>query len=427
MNVLVVADDFTGAMDTGYGFAADGRAVRVVLSEPTSGTDRESFEIHDSESSESTDVLTIDVDTRDVSPETARKTVSNTLDPNCPLVYKKVDSTLRGNVVPEVDGAIDAIDADIAVVAPAFPSTGRVTANGVHLVDGIPLADAGYNVPESNLRTIFDPSRYRVSTLGVETVVQGSDAVRSALASEVSSNPTIVACDAVHDRHLATIASGAQSLDATVLFVGSGGLASAVSVPGSDNRTPCLDAPDGNILAVVGSVNEATLKQLEAVSAEYIYSLDSAAAVREPVRVGRGAATALADRLAEHGCAVITATTEPSAVERANEAATDLRGDIDAGARVASALAAATTEVSERAPLSSLFLTGGSTARAVLESVSATEIELTGTLVGDGIPEGRICDGEFAGTRVVTKAGGFGTEGSILNCLTYLGNIDERN
>jgi D-threonate/D-erythronate kinase len=137
-SVLVLADDFTGAMDTGHGFAARGCAVRVVVAEPNADdTDRPS--------SGDSDVLAVDLDTRDLEPTAASTAVASFLEagPVPELVYKKVDSTLRGNVVREVDAALEATGAELAVVAPAFPGTGRVTVNGRHLVDGRPLEDAG--------------------------------------------------------------------------------------------------------------------------------------------------------------------------------------------------------------------------------------------------------------------------------------------
>ena len=419
-NAFVVADDFTGAMDTGHGFAANGYDVRVAVAGPDV----------DRSPDATADVLAIDADTRDVDPETAATTVSTLFDraPSDALAYKKLDSTLRGNAVAEVDAALEATGAALAVVAPAFPATDRITVDGHHLVEGVALEAAGYDATTSDLRTLFGASRHEVRALGIGTVLEGPSAVARVLsdaAGAADGDATIVVCDATHDRHLRTIADGADRLEREVLYVGSGGLATAVSVPGAPTE-PTVELPaSGGALGVVGSVNDRTLEQLAAVPDDLIYRLDPAAAVAAPERTGRDAATELADRLRERGRAVVTGARSRADVERAESAAAE-RG-VDAGARVATALgtaAAATNAAASPAP-AGLVLTGGTVARAVLDALSASAIDLTGRAVGAGVPVGRIADGDAAGAAVVTKAGGFGSEGSIVNCLNFVGDGDD--
>ncbi|WP_394740228.1 four-carbon acid sugar kinase family protein [Natronococcus roseus] len=416
-SVLVLADDFTGAMDTGHGFAARGCAVRVVVTDPKSDdTDRPS--------SSDADVLAVDLDSRDLEPEAAAAAVSSFLErgPVPEVVYKKVDSTLRGNVVREVDAALEATGAELAVVAPAFPGTGRVTVNGRHLVEGRPLEDAGYGT-DSDLPALFERSEYDVTTLSLETILEGTDAVASTLANRGRDSPEIVVCDAVHDRHLEAIAAGARRCDREVLSVGSGGLASAMSVPNA-SRSPPEATPEGEgALGIVGSVNERTLEQLEAVPDDRLVELDPATAVANPREAGREAATELESIRRKHGRAVLTGATSRVDVDRASEAAVE--HGVDAGPRVAQALGVAAANATETDPPAGLLLTGGAIARAALEELSASAIALTGEAVVDGIPEGVIEDGPAAGTPIVTKAGGFGDRRSIVNCLNFLDRVDE--
>ncbi|MFB6140789.1 MAG: nucleotide-binding domain containing protein, partial [Halosimplex sp.] len=126
------------------------------------------------------------------------------------------------------------------------------------------------------------------------------------------------------------------------------------------------------------------------------------------------------------GRAVVTAATGPDdvaaaraavAAERAGEAAEEGETDALAAERVADALAAAARATVDGAAPAGLFLTGGDVAGAVLDALGADEIALTGEAVGEGVPVGEIATGPAAGTRVVTKAGGFGGERVILNCL----------
>jgi len=414
-NALVVADDLTGAMDTGHGFAARGRGVRVRRSADSDTDDA--------------DVLVVDTDSRDADPGMAATAVTRAVETYpAGLVYKKVDSTLRGNVVAEVDAALAATGAALAVVAPAFPSTGRTTEDGRHLVDGTPLAAAGYGVGESDLREYVAASEYPVAHLDGDTVDAGSGAVGAFLADRAAAErPTLVVCDARSDDHLEAIAAGAASLDATPLYVGSGGLAAQVALAGEPPGSPpdaSTDPRRSGVLGVVGSVNERTLAQLDAVDDDAVVALDPAAAVSDPASAGRAAAESLSALLDWRGRAVVTAARSREDVAAAERAVADLSGEAAASVaadRVAAALAAAARATVEASPPAGLVLTGGDTAGAVLDALDAPEVALTGESVAAGVPEGRIATGSAAGTRVVTKAGGFGAERVILNCLDALG------
>ncbi|WP_436930136.1 four-carbon acid sugar kinase family protein [Halosimplex halobium] len=423
-NALVVADDLTGATDTGHGFAARGRGVRV--HRPVDDAD----DVDDADGTE-TDVLVVDTDSRDAAPGVAAAAVARAVEAHpAALVYKKVDSTLRGNVVAEVDAALAATGAALAVVAPAFPATGRTTESGRHLVDGTALAEAGYGVGESDLRELFADSEYPVAHLDDDTVDAGPSVVAARLSGfAAGERPTLAVCDASSDDHLGAVAAGAASLDADPLYVGSGGLAAHVDVPGEPPDTPTdvsTDPRRSGVLGVVGSVNERTLAQLAAVDEAAVVAIDPAAAVREPEHAGRAAAESLGALLDWHGRAVVTAATGPDDVTAAERAADEIAGggtnaDDLAADRVAAALAAAARATVADASPAGLVLTGGDTAGAVLDALDVAVVDLVGEEVAAGVPVGVVADGPAAGTRVATKAGGFGDERVILNCLDALG------
>jgi uncharacterized protein YgbK (DUF1537 family) len=108
-----------------------------------------------------------------------------------------------------------------------------------------------------------------------------------------------------------------------------------------------------------------------------------------------------------------------------------LRAGRDAGVdpetvreRVAESLALVATGVWERDPPDGLFVTGGAVAGRVFDALGATGVRLRGEAVEAGVPVGHVLDGTAAGTRVVTKAGAFGGERTIVNCLARLGGSD---
>ena len=95
-------------------------------------------------------------------------------------VYKKIDSTLRGNIGVELEAAIAEITCEKAVVAPAFPAVGRTTMAGVLLVNGVPVAETQFAndpilpVKESHIPSLLEQStRYRVGCIAVEDIEAG--------------------------------------------------------------------------------------------------------------------------------------------------------------------------------------------------------------------------------------------------------------
>lgn len=126
--IAVIADDFTGAAEIG------GIAVRlgwkVVINTkvaPEPGTD----------------VLIIATNTRSKKPEEARSIIRQTtselmlLQPQ--LIYKKIDSVLRGNVGEELLEQIAISGKKRALLVPSNPSLKRIIQDGVYYFEGAPL------------------------------------------------------------------------------------------------------------------------------------------------------------------------------------------------------------------------------------------------------------------------------------------------
>ncbi|HVM60775.1 MAG TPA: four-carbon acid sugar kinase family protein [Verrucomicrobiae bacterium] len=124
----VVADDLTGAAEIGavgmrYGLRAD-----VVVRGKPSGK---------------ADLVCIDTDSRGCSPAEARRRAAAAARLLCKSgaswIYKKVDSVLRGPIVAELEGVMDALRLSRALLVPANPSSGRVIRRGRYFISGKPI------------------------------------------------------------------------------------------------------------------------------------------------------------------------------------------------------------------------------------------------------------------------------------------------
>ena len=342
--MLILADDLTGAADCGVQAVRRGLRATVSLRGVPPGV--------------AADVLAIDLDTREGSAEDARERTRAAVR-DAGLLYVKLDSRLRGHVGAAIEGALEGAEAEVAVVAPAFPAQGRIPA----------LADL-----VERLRS------------------QTSRPVRSGLDLET---PGIVACDAADDADLARIAAAGRAAGRRVVWAGSAGLAAALfeGMPaGAGSRAAVEAAPGCAVLAVVGS--PAAASQLEALLARpgcVGIAVDPADAAR--------AGEAARDVLARGGDAVLHL--EPGTPDLGREHAP----------RIAAALAGAAAAAIE--PAAGLLLTGGETARAVCDRAGLISIDLIAE-VEPGVPLGRTGTPARA---IVTKSGGFGRADTLVAAL----------
>jgi uncharacterized protein YgbK (DUF1537 family) len=348
--VAIVADDLTGACDAAVGFTRAGYRAYVVFArggEPDAGAD----------------VLAVDVDSRHRAPEEAARLVGDRVRAlrDVPLLIKKLDSTLRGNVAVELEAALAASARGAAIVAPAFPRYGRTTAGGVQRLDGVPVHEgfAGRDpiapARSSDLLELLG----RAAPLGREELGDRERIERLAHAGG------FIVADAETDDDLDTLVRSAPQ---GVLWAGSTGLtqafgrvhADAAAHPGHD---PAPRPGAHRVVVAVGSLNPLARRQL--------------ARLRE----------------AGHARVAILASPERAADPRA--VATELGSAVLA-------------EV--RAGADGVVLTGGDTASAALGALEATGFSLLGE-VEPGIPVGILRGGHDI--LAVTKAGGFGSDDAL--------------
>lgn len=400
----IVADDLTGAMDSSGHFAAMGLSTDVVL-DPLYAPD--------------SDVVVITTNSRAQPPDAAREAVRNAVRRlTGRTIYKKIDSTLRGNIGVELKAAMQETACTKAIVAPAFPTVGRTTLDGVLLVDGIPVAETRFAtdpvspVSESHIPTLLARSTgFRVGLLGANEL----EASPEALHRHIESMPDdTVVCDATEQRHLRSIVRAAALAGTPWLLCGSGGMARELhcllgDAPGRERKLP-PDPSERPSLTVVGTPNPVTADQLQKAVAGL--GLAVVELHVERLRENRNASgeaervAAEAGQLIDAGKSVVLTCAFSPHVPGLEEA-------------IPLALAAAAKRIAASHRLGGLFLSGGDIAVAVCDGLSVSAIRVHGE-VEPGIPAGQITGGRADGMRVVTKAGGFGTPDAMLRSLEYL-------
>lgn len=256
VKLLMIADDFTGALDTGVQFAARGARTRVVT-DPA-------YDF--SQAGEDVQVLVLDAETRHLAPEAAYgvvfRAVEGALKSGFTHVYKKTDSALRGNVGAELTAVMDAAGAESLAFLPALPKMNRVTRKGVHYIDGLPVAESVFG------QDPFEPVR----ASSVADIIGAQSRTPVALhelgAEEKGPRPGIQVYDAETDGDLLRIGRrlGGESLR---LSAGCAGFAAALAeILDLRGTPPVLPDLTPALFVACGSVNPVTLRQM-AVAEEH--------------------------------------------------------------------------------------------------------------------------------------------------------------
>ncbi len=127
MDALALADDLTGALEVGAKFAARGfdTLVTTKVESPPS------------------QILVIDTETRHCTVEKAA-TITRTVALSDGLIYKKTDSTLRGNIGAELGALVEAHPDSPLLYAPAYPAMDRIVKNGHLYIEGAPAHQSSF-------------------------------------------------------------------------------------------------------------------------------------------------------------------------------------------------------------------------------------------------------------------------------------------
>lgn len=427
-SIVIVADDLTGAADCGITCTVAGLETVVVA-----------FGDLKRAATLSADVVSFDTDTRRASPQAAGDLTAGAVAQLCArgvtrVLYKKIDSTLRGNFAVEIAAARRAsagliTDSEgnppLAIVVPAFPGTGRTTRGGRMLLNGTPLEDSAVWANEKITGVadvpalLADAAGMRAKFVDLETVRAGAKALAAALDELAASGVEAVVGDAETEDDLRALAEAAAQLKQPAIFAGSAGLArhlpaafglSSTSSPTAASKMGPSDAPakagSRSLLFVVGSMSQVSRAGLQTLASE------------PGVRVITLPPAALRDGTSSSAWKGATRLVEEGLVSGQDVA---VALGLEEGVNLAESAFLSTTLAQFLLPLAprfgGLFLTGGETARALLNAAGAAGIRLFGE-VEPGVPLGT-AEG-WGDLPVITKAGAFGNAGTLVRCRAAL-------
>ena len=282
----IVADDLTGANDTALQFFIKGSNTEIIFD-----TD-ENIQNHPSIGTFALTTESRNIDAKEAAQkvwEGAKKLKDNL---SVEYFYKKIDSTLRGNIAVETLAMLDAIGYDAAVIAPAFIREGRITIGGYQLLKGVPIerTDAARDsyapiydsyIPDILKKQVNEGFYDSIATIQLNVVAKGAGPITSKLNELVSGGKKLIVIDAVSAIDLEQIVLAITKSQYNILPVGSAGLANALGnvwLPLNNSEPVQKIIPKLPKLILSGSKNSMTTAQINKLLLDddinNVYSID---------------------------------------------------------------------------------------------------------------------------------------------------------
>jgi uncharacterized protein YgbK (DUF1537 family) len=407
LKLLIIADDLTGALDTGIQFSKRGIPVRVSMAE--------GLDLH--QAGDDTEVMVVNTESRHISPADAYpivyKIVKEAIDMGVESIYKKTDSTLRGNIGSELAAVMDAAGTQPMMFVPAYPEMNRTTENGFQYVDGVPLHQTAFATDILNPIT----ESYIPGIIGQQSHIT----VKVVKSLDESCNFSqgenqIFLFDAITSKDMEQIGQFLRQNNHLRFTAGCAGFAEVLSktIP---FRTYPTSIPEfgAKALIVSGSLNERSMKQL-LYGIERGYPAMTLTPQQKLERAywhcceGNAIIDEIKSAYLNHSLFIIRTARNKQDVEETDEYAKN-EGLMETGnipKRIAENTGVLVKKVLEAVDDLVFIVFGGDTAIGIIKAIEARSIVPKGE-VQPGVAVSQILFGNRH-LWMVTKAGGFGSD-----------------
>lgn len=255
VKLLIIADDFTGALDTGIQFKKYGICTQVFTK----------TRIEDNEINPDTEVLVIDSESRPLTKEEAYLGVLNitkwAISKGIEIIFKKTDSALRGNIGAELKAVADAAGEENLFFMPGYPEIHRITKNGMHYIDGELLENSVFGKdPFEPVKRSYIPDIINEQSCITVRCVQSGEKIPESRKEDSS----IIVCDTVTTEDIDKRLEELQEKKCLKFIAGCAGLAARLvwKLP-FEKKDGQMFRQTKALYVACGSLNKITEKQVE--------------------------------------------------------------------------------------------------------------------------------------------------------------------
>jgi len=416
--MIIIADDLTGAADTAVQFSKKGIKSLVINDIENIGR-----------SWNECDVLAVNTasrsDTRDIAYRktfNAGKVLSGK---DIKFIYKKIDSTLRGNIGAELSGLMDSLKINCSIIVPALPEQGRTVIDGNLYVKNVLLSDTEVRsdptkpVTESFIPAIVSQQTARKNAvINYAQVLGGRDSLIDTIRQHINDDVQILVIDARGKDELRIIASALAGMKEKILVAGSLGLAEFIP-----EHFLAEKIRKANVI-IAGSVSDVTLRQLD-------YLKDDSDTVQVDINIpdlfagGKTKEKERIEAIVRDSCRkgndiIIRSARRRDDMEKSFEAGMNSGlNRREVSEIIASFLGEIAADIIRGARINGMLLTGGDIALQTAKSLKVPGLVVENEVLL-GIPIGYFSDAACKDIKIITKAGGFGTEDAIYKVLEFL-------
>lgn len=412
MKITIIADDFTGALDTATQFSKIGIPTVAYPS-----AKKESLSVDNG-----TSVVVVNSESRHLEPSDAYRSVYAltqwALAQGSPIIYKKTDSVLRGNIGSELQAMADAVGGKAPIYfLPGYPRNGRTTVNGIHYYKGMPIAESIFGQDPLEPVICSDVRQVLAAQTGMESrLVRKGD-----ILPDGWEDPCIYICDSQEDADIQDICRRLPPAapDTPLLLAGCAGFAEYVAkdllldVTHSMVEQP-LPAP-ARLLIVSGSLNAVTIEQLRYSKDRGIVSF----VMREDIELAPGYVESpdfhrLAEQIQKTLDKKQVVILETAGVHPGDE--TIPKGKfID----VSESIAILVERILDQKENYAMAVFGGDTLQAIINRLFPSGIVPHGE-IEVGVPVAHAVGCDRRNNMIITKSGGFGQQDVIAKIMKYL-------
>lgn len=432
MDIAVIADDLTGANANGALLTSKGFFSATCLDL-----------VCDLSLFAGYSAVAVSADSRLLPPADAREKVKRAvelfLEHEPALISKRIDSTLRGNVGAEIEGALLAMDEvaetgtekAVALVVPSYPSSGRITSGGYLVVHGIPLQrspiaqDAATPVRATSVMDIIaEQSDWPCGFVPLKTILAGPGAIKAEALAHWKSGCRILVFDAVTNEDIADIADALRETPFPVVAVDPGPFTAELA-----SRRVAFSGVEftDRVLAVIGSTSELTRRQIEALRLAHEVHM---------VRLDCKALLAPALREAEIASAVAAITKAPASATVLGVCTAERAEDVFSMDELSKAMNMAPSKISEsinaalatiaeqilakpELKIGGLYTSGGEVTVSTIRQLGGQGFSVRDQVIPLAV-YGHLLGGKAPDTPMITKGGFVGDTGSLVHCIEYL-------
>ncbi len=395
--MLVIADDLTGALDTGMQFAKTGARTLFLW--------RDHF---DRAACEKADVIIVDTETRHLGAQEAYRIVYELAeaarDCGIDIIYKKTDSGLRGNFSHEIPAVMDACGCEECIFVPAFPEMNRTVRDGISYIDDVPVSRSIFGQDPQN-PVLHDRV---VDLFGEYAGIAEEFKNPSEYEAAPRAQRRIAVFDSASAEDVRAIWQAVRDREGTRCYAGCASFAGVIAGEFGKGRA-AEPLPRSRFIVACGSINDISKRQIACAEKAGLPLISlTSRELSDPDFLSseraKDIACAVADAAGRFGVCMLDTG------ERMPEKSS---GESTAGPGAAATAGRLAQMICREDPAAVYMIIGGDTLYSFSQAVHCKALELTGEPEQGTVLTKMYSD--FGELNVLTKSGGFGKEDLIVS------------